>query len=271
MEICELVEYGIFDTKVAFAGKKRTSGRLVKEYEIEFFTSVTGKATVDGKTYDISPGTLLCARPGQVRASIFDFQCCYIHLIFPKDSPYRELLDSVPTLYRIIDRDAYGRLFEELMHHLLGVGYSKDSDFVNAKLLELFYYLRKDAQRNRNYLAHVGGGKQSDAAIPRAVEFIRSNYRKELSLSDIAYVTGYSPNYFHHVFTEIMGKTPLQYLLQVRIRQARYLLAKSDKTLSEIAYECGFSSQAYFTEQFKKHTYTTPGQYRKRCIEQYRA
>ncbi len=271
-EICELVGYGVFDTKTAFVGKKRTGGRLVTEYEVEFFTSVTGKAIVDGRTYDIAPGTLLCAKPGEVRASIFDFQCCHIHFTLPKDSPYRELMDSVPTFYRIIDREAYGRLFEDLMHHLLGVGYSKDSDFVNAKLLELFYYLRKDAQRNRNYFEHgKSGNKQSDAAIPRAVEFIRENYRKELSLADIAYVTGYSPNYFHHVFTEIMGKTPLQYLLQVRIRRARYLLAQSDKSLAQIAYECGFSSQAYFTEQFKKNTYSTPGQYRKRCMEQYRA
>ncbi|MBQ8310101.1 MAG: helix-turn-helix transcriptional regulator, partial [Clostridia bacterium] len=62
-----------------------------------------------------------------------------------------------------------------------------------------------------------------------------------------------------------------RYLLDVRIRQAKYLLAQSGKSLSEIAYECGFSSQAYFTEQFKRETYTTPGQYRKRCMERYRA
>jgi len=269
MEICEIVEFGIFDTKLAFPGKRRTVGREVTEYEIEFFTSVTGRAIVNGRTYEIAPGTLLCARPGEVRGSVFDFQCCYIHLLFPENSPYRDLLDSVPTFYRIIDRDAYGRIFEDLMHHLLGVGYSKDSDYINAKLLELFYYLRKDAQRNRNYLEHTRTHKQSDAAIPQAVEFIRTNYRQELSLADIAYVTGYSPNYFHHVFTTVMGKTPQRYLLDVRIRQAKYLLAQSGMSLSEIAYECGFSSQSYFTEQFRRATYSTPGQYRKRCMERY--
>ena len=271
MEICELVDFGIFDTKVMFPGRRRTVGRTVTEYELEFYTSVTGSAIVNDRTYDITPGTLLCARPGDVRGSIFDFRCCYIHIVFPMDSPYQELLDSIPTLYRIIDRDAYGRLFEDLTHHLLGVGYQRDSDYVNAKLLELFYYLRKDAQRNRNYLEHTRTSKISDTAIPQAIEFIRANYKCELTLSDIAYVTGYSPNYFHHIFTSVMGKTPLRYLLDVRIRHAKYFLAESGKSLSEIAYECGFSSQAYFTEQFKRATYSTPGQYRKRCMERYQA
>ncbi len=270
MCICEVRDYGVFDTRRAFPGWKKSSGREVTQYELEFFTSDSGKTTVDGKCYDITSGTVLCAHPGQFRASVFDFQCCYLHLVFEDpNSPYRELLDSIPNFYQIIDRDAYGRLFEDLLHHLISEGERRDSDYVDAKLLELFFYLRKDAQRNRNYLEHAKRHKQSDAFIPRAIEFMKSNYREELSLSDIAYVTGYSPNYFHHVFTSVMGRTPQQYLLDVRIRHAKYLLAQSGKPLSEIAYECGFSSQAYFTEQFKKATYATPGQYRRRCMEGY--
>lgn len=271
MRLCELSDYGIFDTAVVFPGRRRTVARAVTEYEIEFYTSVTGRAIVDGKSYDIAPGTLLCARPGETRGSVFDFRCFYLHFSLPKDSPYRALLDSAPTLYCIIDREAYGRIFEELIHHLLAVGEREaaESDFVNAKLLELFYYLRKDAQRNRNYLEHSTQRKQSDAAIPQAVDFIRANYKRQITLADIAYVTGYSPNYFHRVFTCVMGRTPQSYLLDVRLRNAKYLLAQSEKTLCEIAYECGFSSQAYFTEQFKRATYTTPGQYRKQCMERY--
>ena len=269
MEICELLDYGVFDTKTAFPGRRRTLARDVTEYELVYYTEVTGHTAIGGRVYDITPGTLICARPGEVRGSVFDFRCFYLHIKFPKGSPYRELLDSVPNFYRIIDREIYGRIFEELIRHLLAEGYSATSDYVNAKLLELFYYMRKDAQRNRNYLEHSARRIQTDSAIPQALEFIRTNYQKELTLSDIAYVTGYSPNYFHHLFTSVMGRTPQRYLADVRLRHAKYLLAQPEKTLSEIAYECGFSSQAYFTEQFKKMTYITPGQYRKRCMERY--
>ncbi|MBQ7335464.1 MAG: helix-turn-helix transcriptional regulator [Clostridia bacterium] len=269
MNICKLTHYGIFDTRRAFAGKKRTTGRVVPEYEIEFFTTATGKAVVNQQTYDIDAGALLCAKPGQVRMSVFDFRCFYLHIQFDGDSPYRTLLDSLPDFYRIIDRAVYGKLFEDLIRHLLSEGYHPESDYVNAKLLELFYYLRRDAQRNRNYLEHFQRRNQSNPAIPAAVEWIRKNYHRELTLAEMAGVTGYSPNYFHHIFTSVMGKTPQQYLLELRIRRAKYLLAQSEKSLSEIAYECGFSSQAYFTEQFKKFTYTTPGQYRKQSMEKY--
>ena len=269
MKICELTEYGIFDTKTAFPGRRRTLARKVTEYEIEFYTAVTGHAVLNERVYDIAPGTLICSKPGDVRGSVFDFRCFFIHANFEEESPYRALLDSFPSFYNIIDRENYGRIFEDLIRHLLGEGYSPDSNYVNAKLLELFYYLEKDAQRNRNYLEHTARRIQTDSAIPQAVEFIRANYYKDIALADIAYVTGYSPNYFHHVFTSVMGRTPQRYLLDVRLRHAKYLLAQPEKTLSEIAYECGFSSQAYFTEQFKRMTYTTPGQYRKRCIERY--
>ena len=269
VEICTIDEYGVFDTKRAFPGWKKSTGRVLTQYELEFFTSDTGRTTVDGKTYDISAGSLLCARPGQVRASVFDFRCCYLHLRFQEDSPYRALLDSVPNFYRIIDHDVYGRIFEELIHHLIASGEARDEDYVNAKLMELFFYLRKDAQRNRNYLERTTHRKPNDALITTAIEFMKTNYHRPVTLADIARVTDYSPNHFHHVFTEVMGRTPLQYLSDVRIRHAKYLLAQTWKPLTEIAYECGFSSQAYFTEQFKKATYTTPGQYRRRCMAGY--
>lgn len=269
MEICKIDAYGVFDTANVGSGWKKSDGRMLTQYELEFYTSDTGRVSVDGRIYDVTPGALLCACPGQVRAGILDFRCCYLHLSLPDDSPYRALLDSLPTFYRIIDRDTYGRIFEELLHHLLANGEGEHDDYVNAKLLELFYYLRKDAERNRNYLAQTRRQKQTELFIPQAIEFIKGHYRDPLALSDIAAVTGYSPNYFHHVFTAVMGRTPLRYLLDVRIRHAKYLLAQSDAPISDIAYECGFSSQAYFTEQFKRETYSTPGQYRKRCMQGY--
>ena len=270
MEICKIDGYGVFDTAKAYPGWRKSTGRVLSEYELELYTSDSGQVSVDGTVYDVSAGALLCACPGQVRASIFDFRCCYLHLSIEEDSPYAALLKSLPTFYRIIDRDTYARIFEELLHHLLARGESYDTDYVSAKLLELFYYLRKDAERNRNYLAHSRKQWESERFLPQAIEYIKGNYRNPITLSDIAAVTGYSPNYFHHVFSAVMGRTPLQYLMDIRIRHAKYLLAQSSKPLSEIAYECGFSSQAYFTEQFKRAAYSTPGQYRKQCMSGYR-
>lgn len=268
MKIGELIEYGVFDTSVAFPGKRRTVGRVADSFEIEYYISASGKAIVNGRTFEIAPGTVLCAKPGQTRASIFDFQCYYIHLVLPNDSPYKALLEQTPDYFQILDYDAYGRLFESLIVYLLEEGYDPESDFFNAKLLELFYYLKKDSRNNLNCPEHFD--KNRNRFIPKTLEYIRENFAQRLTLEELARRTGYSPNYFHHVFTTVMGKTPQQCLLEERIKRAKILLVQTDKTLSEIAYECGFSSQSHFSLQFKKQTYSTPGQFRQRNIDRYR-
>lgn len=269
MKIGDLIEYGVFDTSVAHPGKKRTADRTVDSFEIEYYISATGKSVVNGRAFELSPGTVLCGKPGQVRSSIFDFQCYYIHLVLPDTSPYKTLLENTPDYFQIIDSDAYGHLFESLIHHLLEHGYDPESDFFNARLLELFYYLKKDSQNNLN--CPESFDKNRNRFIPQAMEYIRENFARHLTLEELARLAGYSPNYFHHVFSTVMGKTPQQYLTEERIKHAKLLLVQTDKTLSEIAYECGFSSQSHFSRQFKASTFSTPGQYRQRNIERYQA
>ena len=267
MKLCNLISYGLFNTGLHFPGKKQTPEREVSCYEIEYFISTTGKTLVDGRIYELSPGTLLCAKPGQHRMSMLGFQCYYLHLTFDGDSPYRSMLEQTPTYFQILDRDAYGALFESLIGYLLSEGYDPESDFLNARLLELFYYLRRDSESNRNCPEQFD--KSRYRFIPQTVDFIRENYPRKLTLQEMADAVGYSPNYFHQVFTSVLGKTPQQYLLEERIRQSKILLAQSEKTLSEIAYECGFSSQSHFCMQFKRVTLSSPGQYRRRCMDRY--
>lgn len=269
LKIGELIEYGVFDTAVAFPDKRRSADRLVESFELEYYISANGKSVVNGRAFELSAGTVLCGKPSQVRSSIFDFQCYYIHLVLPDNSPYQALLQSTPDYFQIIDSNAYGRLFESLIRHLLQDGYDPESDFFNARLLELFYYLRRDSQNNLN--CPESFDKNRNRFIPQAIDYIRKNFAKHISLADLAQQAGYSPNHFHHVFTSVMGKTPQQYLTEARINHAKLLLVQTDNPLSEIAYECGFSSQSHFSLQFKKSTFSTPGQYRQRNIERYQA
>lgn len=265
---CELIGYGAFDSQVKFPGLKKTTGRDLLFYELEYYLTSGGKSVVDGVAYNISKGAVLCAKPGQRRSSVLPFQCFFLRFRLPDGSKYISLLNATPDFYRIIDRERYGRIFEELIRHLIGTD-PKSPDYVNAKMTELFYYLGKDAAENRKYLSFASGSQ--GALLPQAIERMQSEYQKKLTLADLAAGSGYSPNYFHHVFTSVMGKTPQKYLTCVRVEQAKRLLIGTGTPLSEIAYACGFSSQAYFTEQFRAETGLTPGAYRKRYAERYRS
>jgi transcriptional regulator GlxA family with amidase domain len=65
------------------------------------------------------------------------------------------------------------------------------------------------------------------------------------------------------MFTKYTGMPPIQYHLQLRIKQAEILLTTSNKTIKEISYELGFESAFYFSRIFKEKTNISPVDYRK--------
>ena len=74
---------------------------------------------------------------------------------------------------------------------------------------------------------------------------------------------------FHNCFKRSTGKTLRDFVEDVRLEIAVNLLINTDKTLTEIAYECGFSSQSYFSYAFKKKMNVTPREYVKNIYKKY--
>ena len=260
MKLCELHNFGVYDTAIARPGKKRSIIRNTKLFEIEYYISANGKSIVDDHQYELAPG--------QKRSSIFPFRCYFLHIEFPEDSPYQTALMQSPDFYRIIDAQVYSSIFEALIDHLLREGYDPESDFINAKLLELFYHLQKDSRNNHKCLEHCDENRYQ--FIPKVLDYIHHNYQRPISLADMASLAGYSPNYFHNVFRKVMGITPQEYLMDQRLQRAKWLLVHTECALSEIAYECGFSSQSHLCSRFKRSVYCTPGEYRQRNMDRYR-
>ncbi|MDD4494744.1 MAG: AraC family transcriptional regulator [Eubacteriales bacterium] len=98
--------------------------------------------------------------------------------------------------------------------------------------------------------------------IVSAEEYIVNNYDKDPSLDDISKYVFLSTSYFARAFKEHTGKTPMNYLQEVKIRNAKELLVNSSKKAGEIAFEVGFSSQQRFNDAFRKKTGLSPLQYR---------
>jgi AraC-like DNA-binding protein len=73
----------------------------------------------------------------------------------------------------------------------------------------------------------------------------------------------YEYNYISNLFSSIEGITIEQFVIRQKIEKVKELLFYDELTLSEIAYRMGYSSAAYLTNQFKKITGMTPGQFRK--------
>ena len=100
-------------------------------------------------------------------------------------------------------------------------------------------------------------------SIQNALNYIDTNYTQNITLQEISKIALMSVRSFSYVFKEITGETFVSYLNFLRIRHARNLLIKTNKSLTTICLECGYHDLQYFTRIFKKLTKLPPGLYRK--------
>jgi AraC-like DNA-binding protein len=98
----------------------------------------------------------------------------------------------------------------------------------------------------------------------RICELIDRDYSKALLLSDLAEIAKLSAYHFARAFKQSLGIPPHRYLLERRIAAAADLVRNSDRCLSDIALEVGFSDQSHFTRLFVRHMGETPRDFRRR-------
>jgi AraC-like DNA-binding protein len=96
----------------------------------------------------------------------------------------------------------------------------------------------------------------------KAIEYINSNYKKQISLKTLASICFMSDNYFHSLFKKSFEITPNNYILQLRMNEAISLLAHSQLSIKEIAEEIGYFDAAYFSRTFSNYFEMSPKQYR---------
>jgi AraC-like DNA-binding protein len=96
-----------------------------------------------------------------------------------------------------------------------------------------------------------------------ALDYIRRNYTRGITLRSVAEEVGLSPCRLAHLVKDHTGRTVLQIVHEARVRQAQHMLERTSKSCTEIAYEIGFGDQSYFIKHFRRLTGTTPGRYRR--------
>ncbi|MDG4850740.1 helix-turn-helix domain-containing protein, partial [Peribacillus frigoritolerans] len=95
-------------------------------------------------------------------------------------------------------------------------------------------------------------------------DYIKGNFQRDLTLDEIASSVHLSPYYLIRIFKEKEGLSPIQYLIKIRLEEAKRLLTTSNLSIQEIASNVGYSNPNYFNIVFKKFTGYSPGKYRKK-------
>jgi AraC family transcriptional regulator len=109
-------------------------------------------------------------------------------------------------------------------------------------------------------------GKMPTRVLQRVLDRMKADFGRDLDLNILAAESGYSRSHFLRTFRASMGYSPHQWLMRLRIEEAKALLQRKSRSLLEIALECGFSSHAHFSRTFHQITGAVPSEYRRDVI-----
>ncbi|NEO86793.1 MAG: helix-turn-helix transcriptional regulator [Spirulina sp. SIO3F2] len=136
-----------------------------------------------------------------------------------------------------------GKLYADLL------GTAVATHFVNHYGTEATLNLPPEQRLERQRLAQV-------------IDYIEAHLTEDLSLQDLAIVSGLSKFHFSRLFKQAFGMTPHRYLMQRRVERAALVLKREDWAIAQVAQQFGFADQSHFTRVFKQMKGVTPRQFR---------
>ena len=247
-----------------------SSERITKDYEFDYYIDGDRQIYINDKYYHIKKGSLVLRLPKQRVYSYGDYNCYILTLDFTErilknytrhsaisiqptfNSP---IWNIIPPVFVPYHREDYIRIFEEL----LAIPYTNlNQDIKSKPLINEFLHLAiTDALRRKNskYL-------EDNDCIDDICNFIKKHYMENITLDTLAKIVHLNKNYLTRKFKKKIGITPIAYLIQIRLENAKTLLSETDYTIKNISELCGYNDPAFFNYYFKNFYNITPLQYR---------
>lgn len=101
-------------------------------------------------------------------------------------------------------------------------------------------------------LRRLSLGQQPATAVSKAIRLIRQDLTAPMSVPTIAGHVGLSPSALHHHFKVVTGTSPLQFQKQLRLLEARRLIQANIRSVTDAAYEVGYSSPTQFSREYRR-------------------
>lgn len=105
-----------------------------------------------------------------------------------------------------------------------------------------------------------------NAFIKKAIAHLKENIEESFSLQALSDIASMSKYNFARKFKQMTGKTPYEYLMDIRIMNALESLSNPSYKVIDVALQCGFKSHSHFSQQFRLRTGMTPKEYRKKIL-----
>lgn len=169
-----------------------------------------------------------------------------------------DFTEENPVIYTDIDNNFEANLMN--IYNSKGNSDSAKISMLGFLMLALSLLVEKASPTKRQY-------NSAATYLKKATEYIEYNYTQELTVQGIADYIGISRSQLFRVFKEQYNKSPEQFILEFRIRQACQLLKTSQLSVGSVAYSVGFNDNLYFSKAFKKIKGMSPRDYMHRIAE----
>lgn len=211
------------------------------------------------KDYIFSDGTVLRTHGGDV-------------FYLPKGSNYRvqsktpggcyainfetvEKIDCAPFFINFRDGEAILKCFKSAEK-----AWRQRPEYYRSAILKNIYQIINliGKELQRDYITN-----EKESQISSAVEKIHSSFTdNELSVAELARMSGITEAYFRRLFNAKFGISPKEYINRLRIRYAKRLLESGDFSVNTVATLCGYREPCHFSREFKKHTGISPSKFK---------
>lgn len=138
----------------------------------------------------------------------------------------------------------------------------EDTEFQTRNLLSEIWLLLLEEIKNADSRIFLVPPKNQDRILTM-MAFIQNNFAEKLTLEEIADSAAVSTRECLRCFRAAIHQSPMDYLIEYRVRAAKKLLETTDLSITDIALRCGFNSNSYFTKLFHRICGKTPHAYRK--------
>ena len=230
---------------------------LVYDGQAEFYCN--------GKKYTASKGDLIYYKPGDVRAAHTyphsPLKCFAVDFVYTcpvyEDSEWRFIKPELPFSFtqRLTDEYLFIKvteLFSQLTKSALSIrehASVKERAFFTEILTLLFQFTQREQY-----------SYSSIRIIDRVISYMIENHSRNLTLTELSEYAGVSVSYLGFLFRSLTGRSPIDYLIEIRINMAKNLL-KDGLSVTETSSLVGFNDIYYFSRAFKKREGICPSKY----------
>ena len=248
-------------------------------YSILFLINGDRRIITPTMTFTIHPGNVSCMAPLVYHRTVSVSQSEYDSILIKFSPKFVEPLEKAigsrvisalyeypPKSFSAPDQEYIFSRAKELLtaYEDAGMNFEQDS-YTKFKIQNLFFNLLLaiyekgivDEQHSSMHNAPL------TEPILEAVYFMEKNYKNNIKIEDAASISGYSVSYFSRLFNAQLGIAFSDYLCNIRLKHVQYKLLTTDKSVTDISLECGFSYPGNMTNAFRSKFGMTPLQFRK--------